>query len=308
MLTDNSISCKFCGHSDLHTYPAEERMFGIGGNFTYGECQKCGSLQLITIPEDLSVYYPSDYYSFSTLKKSDFKNQLLKKVRLRVFLATGLKSIAPIYGSWLKKIKPSFNSKIADVGCGNGQLLYELFASGFRNLHGFDPFMEKSVEVEKGLSLWKKTIEESDDRFDLIMMHHSFEHMENPELVLKSCFDKLNPGGYLLIRCPVGDSEVWKEKHEYWVQLDAPRHLIIPTVKGLTDLAEKVGLKKDEVVFDSTDFQFWGTAIYEKGISLRKSKLGEHFSKDELAALKQKALQYNQEGKGDQACFYFKKA
>jgi len=56
------------------------------------------------------------------------------------------------------------------------------------------------------------------------MMHHAFEHMDDPKAMLKLCFDKLNPGGRLLIRTPVTDSEVWKEKRELWVQLDAPRH------------------------------------------------------------------------------------
>lgn len=300
-------TCKFCGSSELNSFTAQERMLGMGGEFSYSECQSCGSLQLETIPEDLSVYYPANYYSFFGLKPSGYFIRFLKRLRMRSFLWFGIKWQAPIYGYWLRKVHTRFSARIADVGCGNGQLLYELYAGGYSDLHGFDPFIEKERQITAGLKLWKSRIEESDLTFDLIMMHHSFEHMEDPKPVLKSCFERLNPGGVLLIRCPVADAEVWKSSREYWVQLDAPRHLIIPSLKGLQAVAEKTGFIWDEVVFDSTEFQFWGTEWYKRGMNLNESKTKSFLTGKERTALKEKALRYNQEGKGDQACFYLRK-
>ena len=298
--------CKFCGSSDLNIFSATERMLGLGGQFSYAECQTCGSLQNESIPEDLSVFYPSNYYSFVGLRTSDWKIKVLKSLRMRAFLWAGISWKAPMFGYWLKKVHPGFSERIADVGCGNGQLLYELHAAGYSDLHGFDPFIASEKHLATGLTLWKKRIEESEFSFDLIMMHHSFEHMEDPDQVLRACYEKLNPGGKLLIRCPVADAEVWKEKRELWVQLDAPRHLIIPTVRGLKLKAETLGFTLDEVEFDSSDFQFWGTALYERGekLDLTKTKL---FSREEMQRMQQQALQFNKAGKGDQACFYFRK-
>jgi SAM-dependent methyltransferase len=226
---------------------------------------------------------------------------------MRAFLWAGIQWQAPIYGYWLRKVHPGFSARIADVGCGNGQLLYELHAAGYRDLHGFDPFIEQEVQLAPGLTLWKKRIEESQFNFDLIMMHHSFEHMLDPHELLEFCFNKLNPGGKLLIRCPVADAAVWKEKRELWVQLDAPRHLIIPTVKGLKNLAERLGLVLEEVEFDSSDFQFWATALYEKGEPLDERRINSFVSRQEREAMKEQAKLYNQQGIGDQACFFFKK-
>jgi SAM-dependent methyltransferase len=226
---------------------------------------------------------------------------------MRAFLWAGIQWQAPMYGYWLRKVHPGFSARIADVGCGNGQLLYELYAAGYTNLHGFDPFIEKQMQVAPGLTLWKQRIEESQFSFDLIMMHHSFEHMADPHELLKFCFEKLDPGGKLLIRCPVADAAVWKEKRSLWVQLDAPRHLIIPTVKGLKEKAERMGLVLEEVEFDSSDFQFWATGLYEKGERLDETKTNLYFTPKDREAMKAKALQYNQEGIGDQACFYFSK-
>ncbi|MEB2783060.1 class I SAM-dependent methyltransferase [Algoriphagus persicinus] len=227
---------------------------------------------------------------------------------MNLFLATKAQVFQPNeYGYWLKKLAPKYHSKIADVGCGNGQLLYELFASGYTDLHGFDPFMEKNLAINTNLHLWKKPIEESETSFDLIMMHHAFEHMESPMETLQACYDKLNPGGKLLIRTPVTDAAIWKEKREFWVQLDAPRHLIIPSISGFEMLSRAIGFEFYDLLFDSTAFQFWGTELYERGFSLHQKSAADIFSKEGLANFEKKALQYNLEGKGDQVCFFLRK-
>ncbi|WP_332912524.1 hypothetical protein [Algoriphagus boritolerans] len=78
-------------------------MLGLGGIFRYAECLGCGSLQLDAVPEDLSVYYPSNYYSFIPLQPSNLLKRILKSLRMRLFLGLGLDAIAPRYGFWLKK-------------------------------------------------------------------------------------------------------------------------------------------------------------------------------------------------------------
>jgi SAM-dependent methyltransferase len=280
-------------------------MLGLGGEFTYRSCSSCGSIQLSSIPKDLGPYYPSDYYSFDQLQPSGLLRNLFKKIRIRAYFATGLKLFLPPFGGgWLKKLSPRFTDRIADVGCGNGQLLYELQVSGFKDLHGFDPFLEKGSQLGSGLTLWNYELGQSDLCFDVIMLHHSFEHMADPEQVMKTCFERLNPGGRLLVRCPVADAAVWKEKQSLWVQLDAPRHLTIPSTQGFVAVAHRNGFEVQEIRFDSSAFQFWGTALYEQGEKLDRQKISSYFSKEQLEDWEQKAIQYNQEGIGDQACFF----
>ena len=299
--------CKFCHSDRLKLFEATERMLGLGGEFHYSECLTCGSLQLEDLIDDFSPFYPKNYYSFSSLRRSTSSVKLLKFLRMKFFMLTGMKKMAPLYGYWLRKLKPGFSDTIADIGCGNGQLLYELSVSGFSDLHGFDPFIERTEVISPSLKLWKKRLEDSDLTFDVIMMHHSFEHMEDPEAILASCYEHLNPGGKLLIRCPVADAEVWKTKNSLWVQLDAPRHLIIPTLDGMNQVADRVGFILKEIEFDSSDFQFWGTLLYENGQRLDHSKINSYLDPKERDELQQKALRFNREGKGDQACFYLVK-
>ena len=298
-------TCRYCHSTQETNFLATERMLGLGGEFNYASCHSCGSIQLLTIPEDLSSYYPSNYYSFSSLLPSGLLRNLLKKIRIRAYFATGLKFFSPPFGGyWLKKLHLKFTDRIADVGCGNGQLLYELHVSGFKDLHGFDPFLESESQLGTGLKLWNKEFGQTDLYFDVVMLHHSFEHMADPEQVLKTCYERLNPGGMLLVRCPVTDSAVWKEKGSLWVQLDPPRHLTIPSTKGFVAVAERCGFENQEIIFDSTSFQFWGTALYEQGEKLDSRKIKTYFSEKQLEEWEQKAIQYNQEGVGDQACFF----
>lgn len=300
--------CLYCDSTDLVEFSAKERMFGMGDSFLYLECKDCWSIQIKDVPSDLGAYYSGDeYYSFIPLVKSGSVSNLFKSLRLKGFLKLKLNQFDPKgYGYWLKEVFTSFDASIADVGCGNGQLLYELYAGGFKNLTGFDPFLERSTEIANGLNLLKSELKDSDQMFDLIMYHHAFEHLVNPEKELKICFDRLKPNGKVLIRIPVTDSQVWKNEREFWVQLDAPRHLTIPSVKGISNLSERTGFKVDEVEFDSTEFQFWGTELYKKGEKLNSNGVDE-FSQAEVEEWKKKALSYNSEGLGDQICLFLSK-
>ncbi len=300
-----AYSCHYCHSSQGTNFLATERMLGLGGEFSYATCAACGSIQLQTVPTDLSPYYPSAYYSLGRLQPSGVIRNFLKKIRMRAFLATGLPLLSPRFGGyWLKKLNPKFPDCIVDVGCGNGQLLYELHVAGFKNLHGFDPYLEKTTQLAPGLKLWKQDLAETDLKFDVLMLHHSFEHLADPEKVLQTCFERLNPGGRLLVRCPVADAAVWKEKQALWVQLDAPRHLSIPSTQGFVGAAQRSGFEIKEILFDSTAFQFWGTGLYEHGEKLDRNKINTYFTAKQLDEWEKKSIQYNLERKGDQACFF----
>ncbi|AKP52573.1 Methyltransferase type 11 [Cyclobacterium amurskyense] len=298
-------SCQICQATDFSLIEAKERMFGTGDAFIYEECNSCKALSLKNIPADLSKYYPDNYYSFGTHNTSSPLLGLMKKLRYKAF-TFGISISPPVYFDWLSPLKLTKDSKIADIGCGNGQLLAELSYCGFRNLDGYDPFVENAYN-SKRFSIHKKDFFDIKERYDLVMFHHSFEHLPKPVAVFENLANILNPGGEVLIRVPVTDGQVWKEEKEYWFQLDAPRHLFIPNTKSMQILGEKFGLELFNITFDSMDSQFWGTALYKKGKPLMGSNIEEEFNKDELAAFRKKALQYNKEKIGDQACFYFRK-
>ncbi len=165
------------------------------------------------------------------------------------------------------------HSAILDVGCGSGDLLVELRDAGFSNLTGADPFIA-SDHIRAGVPLWKREIGDVEGRFALVMMHHTFEHVTDPASTLAAAARLLVPGGRVLIRLPVADSDAWREYGTDWVQLDAPRHIFLHTARSLGRLARDAGLHVVSRTHDSTAFQFWGSEQYRRGIPFAGSAVG----------------------------------
>lgn len=316
----SSDNCKVCGNSSNNTfYQVKEMQLGLRKIFAYMKCDHCGCMQLQDIPTDLGKYYPNkDYYSFNLGLDIKDKPDTLRKIKtayllygknalLGSLLSIGYK--APDYFSWLKIPGIKFNDAILDVGTGNGSLLSNLFKNGFTNLTGIDPFIEKDRHYGK-VNVLKKDIYEMQGQFDYIMLHHAFEHMDKPLKVLLRLHELLKHGKYLLIRTPMMGNYSWKKYKENWMDIDAPRHIIIHSVKSMMILAEKAGFVVKEIVFDSNYMSFIGSEQYQQDIALPDAnsysvnKTAAGFSQEEIEQFKQKAIKINKDQQGDQAAFY----
>jgi len=105
----------------------------------------------------------------------------------------------------------------------------------------------------------------------------------------------------------------WEEYGVDWVQLDPPRHLFLYTERAFRDLAEGLGFRLEKVVYDSTEFQFWGSEQYRRDIPLNDPRshndpaTGTLFSPEAMLAWTARSELLNDQGKGDQACFYLRK-
>jgi len=205
------------------------------------------------------------------------------------------------------------DTSILDIGCGVGTLLYFLRELGFKNLLGIDPFNKKDVEYPNGVKILKKEISEVDGQWDLIMLHHSFEHLPDPKKTLETVFALLNAGGDCVIRTPIVPCYAWEYYKEKWVQLDPPRHFYVHSIESIEILGNQSGLSLYKVIYDSTSFQFWGSEQYKREIpsmDLRSfwiNPKGSIFSKNEIAAYDKQATLLNEQGRGDQAIFYLRK-
>lgn len=98
--------------------------------------------------------------------------------------------------SYLNKSVCNFDSNILDVGCGNGFLLNQMYGFGFKNLTGIDPFIEADIHYPNGINVYKKYISELEGRYDVIMLHHSFEHIPDPVDVFHHLDRLLKKKGY----------------------------------------------------------------------------------------------------------------
>lgn len=327
-MQETNLICKICGNTkENKIYVVKEMMFGFRDEFEYFECSSCGCLQIKDIPYNMSKYYPENYYSFTPViipeenwDENFIKRYFREKRNSYVLTQKGilgrLISIIkppPQFLIWLRKCNATFESQILDVGCGTGHLLLSLRGYGFRNLIGIDPYIEGDMVYANSVKIFKKEISAMEGKYDVIMFHHSFEHMPRPLEIFKNVSQLLNENGYALIRIPTTSSYAWKHYRVNFVEIDAPRHLFLHSLKSIEILASKVNLKIKEVIFDSTEFQFWGSEQYIKDIPLQDERSyginpkKSIFTDKEIKLFKLKAVELNQKKLGSRVCIYLAK-
>ena len=329
------LKCRICGNRDRNTiYKVREMMLGLRDIHNYFECADCGCLQIVEVPDNIQDYYPSeDYYSYNTVKPvGGIKGKLIKS-RDR-FAATGMGFIGSVMQQYqphdklpsLRYVNVTLDSKILDVGCGAGHLLHSMQEAGFKNLLGIDPFNTEDIHYDNGLSIIKNSIQEltisdkqndtsgkDEDGWDLIMFNHSYEHVYDQVEVLKKTWELLKPGGICMLRVPTVTSWAWRHYAENWVQLDAPRHLFLHSIKSIHLLAEKTGFELTEVIYDSFAFQQWGSEQYQQDIALHDENSyainpeKSPFTKEDIRNFEEHSNILNKSKAGDQAAFYLKK-
>ena len=322
MSTSEARRCLWCGSPTGGGDPlrVREMMFGTRTEHRLGRCDTCGSLVLQDPPADLGSAYPEGYYSHDAPSGFEAPDNLKRRIlrarseallRLPAPLADRLLArasfpLAPF--RWFAGLGVRTSSRILDVGSGDGYLLRRLALSGFTRLAGIDPYLSAEYSDEV-LTLRRAELAEVDGPYDVIMFHHALEHLADPVATLREARERLAPGGAVVARVPLADS--WAARHygPDWVQLDAPRHLSVPTEAGLRMGAEAAGLRVTRAGRDSDAIQFWGSEQYRLGIplnDLRSVMRGERagpFSEREMRDWRRRARALNRSGEGDSGCF-----
>lgn len=284
-------------------------MFGLRHEFEYRECQLCRSLWLAPelTPEELGRYYGSDYYSYTKREDGRVHTWLLNQ-RDRAELGENT-----LIGRLMASRRPNTTmrmigtlglpktARILDVGCGGGRLLDRLKSVDFVNLMGVDPFVESNQSSAAGASIRKGYLTNIEEKFDLIMYHHAMEHTADPVSELEVVREHLLPNGRCLVRIPTVSSAAWDRYGVDWVQLDAPRHLAIPSREGMARAVRLAGLRLVDTIDDSTLFQFEGSERYRAGVPL----VGHQFALDpaDKSRFERETATLNSQGRGDQTGF-----
>ncbi len=316
--------CKICGNKEGNkSFSVKEMMFGTREQFEYFECGKCGCIQIENGPEDISKYYPKEYSAYSQVakQKDNFIKSWLKLKKTKYCLGLNRHPVGFLlermigcgFVAKIKKANLQIDTRILDVGSGFGRRLLSLRRDGFTNITGIDPFIEKDMEYPNEVKIFKKDLDDVTEKYQFIMLNHSFEHMSDPLKVLKNLYSILEPGKYLMLRTPVAGSYSWRKYGANWVAIDAPRHFFIHTPQSIELLAEKAGFIYADILYDSMEYQFWGSEQYMKDIPMNAPNSYYYhpdksiFSKKQIKKFMAEAMELNRKGEGDAACFYLLK-
>lgn len=324
--------CRLCDHVEGNrTFEAREMLLGTRERFTYLACAGCQALSIEPEPERVDAYYPREYYAAppdSALGVPGWAGTMMGGP-VASLLAVG-KQRGPglerylagrAFAFYLAPLGLAPDARILDVGCGDGGFLRALALLGFERGCGLDPLVDPARLMDTGSSVRRVSLFELEPEpaWDLVMLHHSFEHMPAPAEALARVAALLRPGGTCLLRVPLVPCFAWERYGVDWIGLDAPRHFVIHSPRSLRRLADAAGLRIARVLHDSTSLQFWGSELYARDVALyadlpplRKLALacgedGERFPLAKLTAMELRAQQLNREGTGDQAAFYLVK-
>ncbi|MFO0723240.1 MAG: class I SAM-dependent methyltransferase [Myxococcota bacterium] len=204
---------------------AGDRFFGLGGSFSYSECEACGAWALSPRPPptEIGAYY-AGYYTeplLDELRIAQKKGRVLGPGRLRA--RAFLRGVKRAGG----RLEPGM--KILDVGSGLGAFLRFVRDFGGLKPHGVDfsprcvAFAKEAhdLDIDRGELAEQKYPEAS---FDAITAWHYLEHVYDPAADLKEMFRILRPGGWLMIETPTNDllSQIFGRR---WFYLLPPTHL-----------------------------------------------------------------------------------
>ena len=217
----------------------------------YALCKVCGLIFQSPLPteEVLPSFYPDEYRNYLPEKSSLFST--LKKMQ---------------FNNLAKKIAHYFNkeSKLLDIGFGNGQLLLALQRLGHTKLYGTD-FTDKVFPSlqNSGIALEVSNVEKKvpfDETFDVIFMNNVIEHFLDPVKVLENCKNKLTKNGKIILITPNTNTLEFSIFKSYWAGFHAPRHTFLFNTKNLKMLGDKLGFNAINI-YPMTDPGQWSISI-----------------------------------------------
>ena len=147
---------------------------------------------------------------------------------------------------WVKKFISQSNPKLLDIGCGTGWTTAVWQEHGFAAC-GLEPSNTRGelCQNKYGIKIYHNHIENLniEEKFDLIILRHVLEHIENPKAALEKVRSFLKKDGVLLIVIPNINSigRFIFQEHFAWI---LPWHLHFYNPNTLALLLKKTGYEK----------------------------------------------------------------
>lgn len=208
-------------------------------NYTYYICSFCKTAQLLPQPSKVEL---NKYYSMFHLSSNEGGNyDWVEQRMISDFISKVL-----IIKSFLSKSC----QKLLDVGCGKGFFIKEAIAHGF-DATGID-ISESGINFAKNtlkLNVENISIEEyskfesNQNKFDIVTLWATIEHVSDPFSLLSSINKCLKKNGYLFLDTGLGNDKIEKflTGHSQWY--DALQHLFVFSETGLKILLNKSGFE-----------------------------------------------------------------
>lgn len=267
-------NCPIC-HCDQATelFTGPDKLMGIPGLYTYHKCLHCCTVYQNpqVIQSDIKLCYPHNYYthnpsSASTSVDKNFLQTSRDRIRQAVISSVQGKKPRSIFdwAGWLLACNKSLRERAffglmdellplnhrshrsLEIGCGAGDLMLTMKQAGWK-VEGLEADLSAAAVARSrtGCPVYEGDFQHMSlpsQGYDLIVLHHVFEHLSEPVKALQRFADLLTVGGSLVLIYPNPESlGAWVFGKD-WFPWDAPRHLVFPTAIALEKEAEGIRL------------------------------------------------------------------
>jgi len=150
------------------------------------------------------------------------------------------------------------SGKVLDIGASTGIML-DIFKKNGWQTWGVEPSESAKIAKKKGHKIIKNYFEKTklpNNYFDLVIMNHTLEHLDNPPKVLKKIYRLLKQGGILFVDVPNAGSLSSIMLKERWPYRLPKEHKHQFTKESLSDVFKKAGFKVIHFESRSGIFEF----------------------------------------------------
>jgi 2-polyprenyl-3-methyl-5-hydroxy-6-metoxy-1,4-benzoquinol methylase len=223
------MTCPLCGADSSFAFSVGDRNRRLSDElFDYERCERCATLFLANVPEDLGRYYPSEYYQLPSAEQ-------LERVRRAEAFKLDLLGVPPA-------------GRLIEVGPGAGGFAYSARRAGF-DVTGIEMDARASDHVREVAGVDVVTSATPHEALAqlppsrVIALWHVLEHLPDPWACVAAAAENLEPGGRLVIAVPNPESLQMRVLKRDWAHIDAPRHLFLIPSRTLLAQAERHGLE-----------------------------------------------------------------
>jgi SAM-dependent methyltransferase len=231
-------SRQYIGYKEIRTIqlPKEEK-------YSIVKCLKCGMIFLNPriSKKFIKNYYSPNYYCYHNKPSNEtLKQSILNRLEYGYFK----KALDLIE----KNIKIKKTTRILDIGCGSGTMLYMLKKKYGCHVLGYD-INERIEQFEKGKYSIIITNKMPKEKFDLIISWHFLEHDYAPLVTLKKILRILDDDGKCIFQVPNIESKIAKIIGRYWRGYDPPRHLNYFSGESFKKIFKKAGFQPKKIIY-----------------------------------------------------------
>jgi 2-polyprenyl-3-methyl-5-hydroxy-6-metoxy-1,4-benzoquinol methylase/predicted RNA-binding Zn-ribbon protein involved in translation (DUF1610 family) len=162
-----------------------------------------------------------------------------------------------------KKLLGRNDFSMLDIGCGSGWIS-RIWADAGARVTGLEPSaLRAEIARKRGLRILSCYAEEldSDEHFDLIVIRHVIEHVENPDKILRNLASRLTQNGLLLLIVPNIDciGRILFDTNWTWL---IPLHCIFINPRSLRTMLTSCGYEIEHIY--QTPSPLWYPESFER--------------------------------------------